>query len=186
MDQPVVRLVGVVGCVVALVVAAACTSSKPGRDSGSTPQPGSSPPPARSAQLWSRTDLKPIGQPVQVAGVVVGYVTAGRALFLIGLDPASGKELWRQAASPGDVTPGIPLGVVVVGDRVAYFRPDPQGNLVARLVVADPRTGADRAVTRPALFTSSAQPCPNNKDVCTASRDNNQDRGRPHRLRVDT
>lgn len=170
-----------VAVLVAVALTATVTGCAPGRQQAK-PQTSSPPP---STQLWS-VSMRPIGQPFPVGEVVVGAVTEDRELFVVGIDPANGTVLWKQAASPGEVVPGVSTGPVRVGDNVAYFRPDPTGNLYARLVVADPRTGTDLAASPPLLFGSLPLPCADNTDVCTLSRRNYQDGYRTHRLRVDT
>jgi outer membrane protein assembly factor BamB len=139
---------------------------------------------AAAVKAWSRPDLTPVGQPVSVAGVAVGYVTDNTDLYLVGIDPATGNTLWKQNASPGEVTPGIGISPSVVGDKVAYLRPDSAGNLYARLVVADPRSGEDVASTPALLFDSLPLACSNHVDVCTASRASYNDTAQLHRLRV--
>ncbi len=142
-----------------------------------------------TVQVWSSTDLRPLGQPVVAAGVPVGLVTEGRKLFLIGIDPATGRQLWKQEASPSAVTPGIPVSVDVIGDRVVYFRPDAAGELYARLVVADPKTGNDLVASGPQLFVSRPTACsrrPDDRDVCTVATASRSQTPRSHRLKVDT
>ncbi|WP_433220178.1 hypothetical protein ACQP00_17255 [Dactylosporangium sp. CS-047395] len=135
-------------------------------------------------QAWQRTDLKPAGQFTAVGGVAVGYVADAGRLQIVALDPATGKTLWGRAASPGEVALGTPVVVHVVDGKVAYFRADPKGNLFAQLVVADPRTGDDVAVTAPTLFGSPPLACSNGTDVCTTSRASYKDKATPHRLRM--
>ncbi|MFC4047098.1 PQQ-binding-like beta-propeller repeat protein [Dactylosporangium siamense] len=155
-----------------------------GCDGGGTPSAAKSPAPPPLAQAWTRTDLKPIGQLTAVAGVAVGYVADSGRLQLLALDPATGKTLWQRAASPGEVVTGIAVTVTVVDGKVVYFRADPKGNLFASMVVADPRSGEDLAVTAPALFVSPPAECSNKTDVCTISRTSYKDRAVPHRLRM--
>ncbi len=141
--------------------------------------------PVRSVSVWSRADLKPIAQPVVVGGVAVGYVLAGRDLFLLGLDPESGKTLWKKPAGPGESGADYRFEPTVVGGRVVYLRPDRRGGLAARLIVADPRTGADIAGTGLALF-GVPEACPDGRDVCVWSRPNEREGSRLHRLRLGT
>jgi hypothetical protein len=162
-----------------VAVAGGCT----GR--GKRPESGAPVADSAAVQAWSRSDLKPIGQFVGVAGVAVGYITDSTTrLYLIGVDPATGNVLWKKDASPGEVTLGIGITPTIIGERITYFRPDPKGDLYARLILADPRTGADIAATGPALFSSSPQPCSNKVDVCTASRDRYDRSALPYRLRA--
>ncbi len=67
--------------------------------------------------------------------------------------------------------PGIPITPTVVhdgagSDYLAYFRPQLETSLNARLVVADPRTGEDVAVTNGDGFTSPPRSCDDGVDVC--------------------
>jgi hypothetical protein len=132
------------------------------------------------------SDLEPIGQFMTVANVAVGYVSKARELRLVAIDPASGKLLWQQPASLGAINPGIPANVAAVGDRIAYLRPDPKGRLFARLVVADPATGDEVAISPRLLFRSPPGPCTDGPDVCALSQEDYRGGPRPHRLRMDT
>lgn len=59
---------------------------------------------------------------------------------------------------------GIAVYPRAIDDRLVYFRPDRQGNLFARPVSADPRTGSDRWVSDPVLFRSNLAHC--GRDLC--------------------
>ncbi|GAA1741717.1 PQQ-binding-like beta-propeller repeat protein [Luedemannella helvata] len=162
----------------------ACTGEEPDKPtpSASATQPPVSERPASVA--WTLRDVKPIGQPVNVAGVAVGYVVKSRRLYLVGIDPRAGKELWRKEASPGEVVTGIAVQPFFIQDKVVYQRPDRTGNLYTRIVVADPRTGEDLVVTKPLLVTSPPGDCSDGIDVCTTSRSNYRGRAVLHRLRI--
>jgi hypothetical protein len=146
-------------------------------------------PPARvtpkARQLWVR-DAKPVGQPLAIGGVAVGEVVENRNLFVVGIDPVTGNELWRTSASPGEVVPGVAVTPVRAGDRVAFFRRDPVGNLYARLVVADARTGDAVASTGSLLFGSPPEECPDSDDVCALSRTGYDKPYQTHRLKIST
>nr|WP_269474630.1 hypothetical protein [Phytohabitans flavus] len=123
-----------------------------------------------------------LGHPKNVGGVAVAYLVEAKELYLIGMDPKTGKELWRQLASPGQITPGIPVTVQDVDDKVVYMRPERGDPRFTRLVIADPKTGADIVVSGPAIVSSSLSSC--GADVCTTARRSVNARGTLHRLRV--
>ena len=60
--------------------------------------------------------------------------------MIYGLDPVTGARLWRRRAATAVGTHTV--WVSEIGQSVAYFRPTGAAR-VARLVLADPRTGAD-------------------------------------------
>jgi hypothetical protein len=74
--------------------------------------------PSGQTSGWSRTDLKPVSQPVAAGGTFVLYVAAHGGLELIGLDPHSGRTLWQDVASPSVITPGVAPELLVLGDHV--------------------------------------------------------------------
>lgn len=130
----------------------------------------SAPGTAPVSRLWARSDLRPVGQPLAVGGVAVAAIHDGADLFVVALEPSTGRELWRRPASPGNVVPGVAVGPTTAGGKVVYFRPDPAGDLFARLVIAEPRTGKDLATTAPLQFNSTPRVCDDGVDVCTVSR----------------
>ncbi len=123
---------------------------------------------AGPVEAWRVTSIDPIGQPVAAGDVVVVYGTVERELRLYGVDAGTGAVRWSQAASPGAGVNGISLTPAVLGGRVVYFRPDPAGNLMARLVVASPADGRDELVSEPAEFDSRPARCPDGRDICVA------------------
>ena len=94
---------------------------------------------AAAVRAWSRPDLVPIGQPVAAGGVAVGYVTEGKDLYLVAVDPATGNALWKQDASPGEITgwhapsgPGVRVDAgVEAGRKVVPF----YDSMVAKVMV---------------------------------------------------
>lgn len=140
-----------------------------------------------AVQIWACPELAPIGQFRIVGGVAVGYVTEGRQLRLVGLEPSSGRVLWQRPASLGAVVPGIALSTVTTTDGVVvYLQPDDTGPLYARLVAADPRTSETLASTQPLLFRSPPGPCTDGRGVCALSQPDYTGRPEPHRLSLDT
>lgn len=54
---------------------------------------------------------------------MVGFVVHDQKLFLLGLDPATGKDLWQQHATPDPSFESVEFLVAAIGDSaVAYFR----------------------------------------------------------------
>jgi hypothetical protein len=139
-------------------------------------------------ELWARPDLALVAGPVRADDeIAVGYVTDGDRLHLVGIEAATGDERWRQEASPGEVVTGIAVVPRVVDDHPVYLRPDPAGNLFARLVVADPATGEDRLVSDPMLFTSQPGECADDRrSVCVNARSSSDEwPSRPMQLDLD-
>jgi hypothetical protein len=127
------------------------------------------PPPVPEA--WRNTAITPIGQPVAAGDTLVVYGTENRDLYLYGLSAADGTVRWRHSASPSRTLSGTYLDPSVIDQRVVYFRPDPSGTLMARLVVAAPDSGNDLLVSEPALFVSHPGHCADGKDVCVSVTD---------------
>jgi len=122
--------------------------------------------PSGQTSGWSRTDLKPVSQPVALGGTFVLYVAAHGGLDLIGLDPHSGRTLWQDVASPSVITPGVAPELLVLGDHVIY--PKLVSGQEARMVAADARTGHQVWQTAPAAFTSWPEACPGDaQNICT-------------------
>jgi outer membrane protein assembly factor BamB len=120
---------------------------------------------------WINDELKPIGQPLAVGSVAVGIASAsGRGVAVVGLDPATGRKLWEQPATPSGVAPGVRVSVARVGsDRIAYFRPTRTDIPYAELVLADAATGADVAKSDEEVFASGPHPCGSGQDVCAVA-----------------
>lgn len=187
------RLV-VVAVVLALVVAGCSDDGPDDASSGSDrPTPDSTesaPGPTDDGgtvggAAWT-LDLPVVGQPIAVGGVAVVYVSDDEDLSLVGVDAATGRQLWSQPASPGAVVTGIqvePTSVRGPGDArlVPYFRPTGDGDLSAHLVVADPVTGEDRASTGPLYISEPPQPCDDGTDVCVRTFEGRSD----SRIRLD-
>ena len=150
-------------------------------------------PPAPSAPgsleiAWVNNELGPVGQPLAVGALALGIVsTPDRRLLLVGLDPATGRELWQQPITPSAVTPGVRVVFTPVGnDKVAYFRPTSVDTAYAELVLADAATGADLAKTPEALFSSPPYLCGGGKDICATSRIGGAGKDIAHRLEAAT
>lgn len=179
------RRLAAISALVALV--SGCSSTPEPRPGPTGPASASAPVPASSApapsptqsrepvstQVW-RTTGNPFTELRSAGGYPVGLEESKRRLFLVGLDPATGKRRWKQEASPGSVPPGIGLFVTVVKDAagrelVVYLRPVRSSDLSTRVVVADPATGKDVAVTKPLMVISPPDRCADGKDVCVSA-----------------
>lgn len=135
------------------------------------------------APIWVNTDLQPVGQPIAV-GLAMVAVVDNHGLFLVGLDPATGTELWQQPVTSGGAAGGITFVFTRVSDdKVGYFRPFPGDSAYVQVVVADARTGRDVATSPPVMVTSMLHVCVNGKDVCTIS--HGIEGGREHHYRLD-
>jgi hypothetical protein len=114
--------------------------------------------------------ITPVTQPVLADGVAVLMATEHRALWLVGVDPARGNELWRQPASTAFVPSGYGVQLRVVQrsghDLVAYYAPDDKFDGAARLVVAEPTTGKAAWRSEPESFVGAIDTCWNTQDLC--------------------
>ena len=150
-----------VGAALAFALLASACASGAGKTSA-RPASGSTALVPAGGSVWTRTGLRPIGQPRAVGPVVVGIVAAAdRRLVLVGIDPATGRELWEQPVTPSRATRGVVVDFAKVGeDKVAFLRPTADTDAgSAVIVVADARTGADIAKSPEALFTSMLVSC---------------------------
>src|SRR5262249_10900225 len=174
--------------VLAVALASACASAveKPAsRDPVGTKAPPPDEP--RYAQEWTYTDRRPIGQVTAIGSTMVGLVVDDAALFVVGIDSATGHELWHQPATPGGVTVGVAVHIAKIGaDRVAYLRPVPNTDYVAQLVVADAQSGRDLAVSPPAWFKAHPFACRDDQDACVLSVDSLWGKVHAFRLEVAT
>jgi outer membrane protein assembly factor BamB len=129
--------------------------------------------PSGLSLIWQDRLLRPISQPVAIGTVVVGINAKDRKLFVVALEPATGRILWQQPLTPSASALGVTVHFTKLGDdKVAYLRPTLADTFFAKLVVADVHTGNDLAVSPEMLFVSTPIVCPNGKDVCASSRKN--------------
>ena len=147
------------------VLAAGCSAGS----SHSTGQTSTkSPPTEKSAAGWVRSDLKPVTQPESADGLLLLYVQAGGGLQVDALDPKTGRTVWHDSASPGQITPGTPPVLGVAGSTVAYLRPVDNSTGTAELVGVDAATGRQLWHTPTGTFEDWPAPCPDNPlDICT-------------------
>jgi hypothetical protein len=142
----------------------ACTGEDPA-PVAQTPTVGADAKPSRVEGGWRSSGLLPFSAVRNVGGTAVLYTrrpspAGGQEIWITALDPVTGEVLWQDEASPAKVSRGIPIGVAEVNGHVTYFRDvGGTGNLLARLVIADARTGNETAVSEPRYFGSPALPC---------------------------
>ena len=108
---------------------------------------GESPPtPVRTTveKIWTAAGVDPVSAVRNIDGVAVVYGTTPNGLQIYGLDAATGAILWSKPAVPG--VDADRLWVSKIDDTVAYYRPTETDRL-AQLVVADPKTGNELAVS---------------------------------------
>lgn len=152
-----------------LVLVSACSGggSKSGVSVTTTSTALSSSLPARTAG-WIRSDLKPVSQPEPAGGSLVLYVQAGSGLQVVALDPETGRTMWQQDASPGNITPGVTPAVGVVGSTVTFLTPVDNSTGAAELVGVDASTGQQLWHSSTGMFEDWPIPCPDDpSDVCT-------------------
>ncbi|MEU7906174.1 hypothetical protein [Actinoplanes sp. NPDC049118] len=125
--------------------------------------------PAQAAgRDWAITGVHPIGQPIAVGGVAVGYVERDKHVYARGLHPSNGDVLWEREITPTRQTIGIELVPHAVGaGAVTFMTPLPQlGPDWARVVVVDAATGQVRQSSPSALFRAGPEACFDDRAVC--------------------
>ena len=109
---------------------------------------------------WTRTGLGAVSQPAAVGGRFVLYAEHSGSLEVVALNARDGSTAWVAAASPSDVTAGVPA-TLAVRARALFFLQPVAGRLgVARLVGRDVVSG--RILWRSSLRTFASWPeiCP--------------------------
>jgi PQQ-like domain len=118
---------------------------------------------------WARTDLVPLSMPQLAGGRLVLYAEGGDGIQLIGLDPETGKTVWRDNASPGATTAGVNPVLGVVGSTVAIFSPVDNTTRTSQLVGIDAANGRPLWHTPTGSFEDWPAPCPDApSDICTS------------------
>ena len=118
---------------------------------------------------WVRTDLKPLTTPQLAGGRLVLYAVGGGGIQVVGLDQKTGKTVWRDNATPGDITPGVEPGLAVAGSTVAFLSPADNSTGSSQLVGVDAATGRRLWHTPTGQFTDWPEPCPDAPtDICTS------------------
>jgi len=173
------------GMIALLLVMTACTGgdgeSEPPKKTTSTSQASEKPAglqrdttPAEAA--WT-ADLDAIGQPVVVGTTaVVIQRAAGKRLEIVGVDTATGKQVWAHPFSPNYAVPGISLVPNVSRTKggaervIFYLAPDkPSANeddLLTAIVSVDPATGEIDQESAKVHATEPVSACDDGTDVC--------------------
>ena len=110
-------------------------------------------------QAWSATGFEPLTAVTLVGDTAVLYGTVSSDLFLIGLDPVTGAERWRQRAWAGGFYPTTKIAVREIDGALEYLRPTDDRTENTHLVLADPATGADLLVTENRWWTGFPTIC---------------------------
>jgi hypothetical protein len=152
--------------------------------------------PRRTVQAWT-VPITPVGQSQNIGGVAVLLATEGRRLTIQAFDSVSGRQLWKDQATPSAVLPGIAVSFSMVRDAkgrelVGYYSPEldtstrPDGNvsLLAHLKVVEAETGTRVAEFGPLYFRTPVDGCTDDaadgkgsdqdsaeRDVCVKAQD---------------
>ncbi|MFC4066254.1 hypothetical protein [Actinoplanes subglobosus] len=119
---------------------------------------------------WRTTGLHPIGQPIEVGGVAVGYLVRDRHLYARAMRPESGEVLWEREITPSRQTAGILILPAKAGDNVVLLEPRPQsGKNWASLAIIEPVTGRVLQNSRPAIFRTTPYGCFDDEAACAMS-----------------
>ncbi|MFC7529961.1 hypothetical protein [Actinoplanes sp. GCM10030250] len=141
----------------------------------------------RVARQWTTTDAAPIGRPLAVDGVLVGYVMRARHVYARGIAPATGRMLWEQEVSPSLQPTGSEIAPHRVGNHAVLLQPEPAFSPDhARLTVLDPRTGRELHRTPAMLFSSPPESCFAGRSVCALATPETGDPVRGYRLNLDS
>ena len=118
---------------------------------------------------WDRIDLTPLSMPQLAGGRLVLYAEGGGGIQVLGLDPKTGKTVWRDNASPGDTAPGVAPVLGVAGSVVAFLSPVDNSTRSSQLVGIDAATGRRLWHTPAGSFQDWPAPCPDvPSDICAA------------------
>ncbi len=121
-------------------------------------------------RVWSNSSVLPLSAPVVVGGTAVYYATADRLLYLVGLDPQTGRQRWQVPATVAFLDKDDGLSVRTFGDRVLYFE-DAGVPLTAFLDSLDPATGRSLRLTQAKQWDSQPSLCDLSvTEVCLTAR----------------
>ena len=149
-----------VGCSGAGGHSSAATSGSAGA------KPSATPAHAKPPAGWAR-DLTPVTMPQLAGGRLVFYAEGGGGIQVVGLDPKTGKTVWRDNASPGDTTPGVSPALGVAGSTVAFLSPVDNKIGSSQLVGVDAATGRRLWHTPTGGFGDWPAPCSDApSDIC--------------------
>ena len=116
---------------------------------------------------WVRPDLTPLTMPQLAGGRLVLYIEGGGGIQVAGLDPLTGKTVWRQDASPGNTPPSLAPKLGVAGSTVVFLSPVGKSTHSSELVGVDAVTGRRLWHTPAGEFQDWPAPCPDAaRDIC--------------------
>lgn len=155
--------------VAVLVVGCSGAGGHSSVETSATPAHSAKPAHAKPLAGWDRIDLTPLSMPRLAGGRLVLYAEGGGGLQVLGLDPKTGKTVWRDNASPGNTAPGVTPGLGVVGSVVAFLSPVDNSTRSSQLVGVDAATGRRLWHTATGGFQDWPAPCPDvPSDICVA------------------
>jgi outer membrane protein assembly factor BamB len=106
--------------------------------------------------------------PQLAGGRLVLYVEGGGGIQVVGLNPLTGKTVWRESASPGNTAPGVAPTLAASGSTVAFMSPVDNSTQSSELVGVDAVTGRRLWHTPAGAFEDWPAPCPDAaRDICT-------------------
>ncbi|WP_250446986.1 PQQ-like beta-propeller repeat protein, partial [Actinotalea sp. C106] len=165
---------------------AACSPSAPEEDGGPAPSDTAPSPEAEGTlgrdatevePTWS-LDLNVIGQPSVTGGVAVVLTRArDREVDMVGVDVATGEQLWSHPWSPGSVPAGFPFtpatsedstGTPVALATVPTQDPSAEttSDLPRPIVALDARTGEELHRADATLTSTPVGACDDGTDLC--------------------
>lgn len=162
------RLLGMVA--LALVLTGCQAEAEPRKQrSAVQEQEEPTPDPSPMKPAWTK-NMPVVGQPEMVGGVAVVLTARGDNWKIHGIDPATGKQLWRHPYSPLSFSPRAAQAPVGTKDDrghalVAFRSPKEIRGIRVPVVVVRPRTG--RIVTAwQAASEVGYRACPDGTDLC--------------------
>lgn len=132
---------------------------------------GSDAPPVRTTveKIWTAAGIDPVSQVDEIGGVAVVYGTTPTGLMIYGLDPATGAQLWSKPTIVGPTDSGNAIWTPDLSGTVTYFRPTGTDRLT-QLVLADPKTGADKSVSEARYWSTYPPKCSSDDTwICVSS-----------------
>ncbi|MEV6302748.1 PQQ-binding-like beta-propeller repeat protein [Actinoplanes sp. NPDC051861] len=121
----------------------------------------------RAARQWTTSGATPIGRPIAVGGVAVGYALRAQRLYARALTPATGAVRWEHEISPSAQPATAELAPVRAGEDVVLLQPEPAFSPQhARLSVVDPATGREVQRSPAMLFSTAPESCFAGRSVC--------------------
>lgn len=119
-------------------------------------------------EVWRTEGLTPVSQVAVVDGVPVAFVSAGKRLYAVGLDPRSGKEVWRAEVSVSLARSR--LAVRSFQGKVLALVPAHPGakdgkGAQAKVAFIDPTDGAVSSGPAAAVYHGLPRLCEDNADL---------------------